>query len=166
MPDPRELLSVSRHLVAASAPSDAAVRRSISTAYYAVFHAVLRRAADLFVGEDRRSEPAYALLYRGFEHTHMRRQLESLDRPTLGDKAKRALGGRSFVSRDMRSFAAAFAGLQDLRTYADYDPQVQLTGLEARTVVEEAADAIDIVGRVPPDELRDVLAYLLFRTRD
>jgi len=53
MPDPAELLSVARLLsTIGSEPrsDDAQLRRAVSTAYCALFHKVLRAAAQCFMG--------------------------------------------------------------------------------------------------------------------
>ena len=68
MPDPAELLGVAKLLsvTGPAPPTDAQLRRAASTAYYAVFHAVLRAAADRFMGAGQASAPGDAILYRGF----------------------------------------------------------------------------------------------------
>jgi len=43
------------------APRQADLRRAISSAYYAVFHAIMAEAADDFVGSTHRHTPRYAL---------------------------------------------------------------------------------------------------------
>jgi uncharacterized protein (UPF0332 family) len=47
--DPIELFRISR-LLASGQPSQEALRRAISTAYYAMFHALANSNADLVVG--------------------------------------------------------------------------------------------------------------------
>ena len=59
--DPSELLDVARLLAAANAnpaPPEGQLRRAISTAYYALFHAVLRAGTQRFTGPGHEAEPA------------------------------------------------------------------------------------------------------------
>ena len=47
-------------------PTQANLRRAVSTAYYAVFHLLARTAADLLIGRTHNS--AWHLAYRALEH--------------------------------------------------------------------------------------------------
>lgn len=51
-------------------PTDEALRRAISTAYYAMFHALAANNADCIVGtaHDLLSRHAWDRVYRGLEH--------------------------------------------------------------------------------------------------
>nr|WP_294517333.1 hypothetical protein [uncultured Rhodopila sp.] len=58
--DPADMLAVARPLAvpATTAPvTQAHLRRAVSTAYYAVFHAVLLAGATRFIGSDKRDTP-------------------------------------------------------------------------------------------------------------
>ena len=72
--NPEHLLAQARVLTAAPSagpPRQVDVRRAISAAYYAVFHAILTAAADEFVGVGQRVKPNYALVYRSIDHRHL-----------------------------------------------------------------------------------------------
>jgi hypothetical protein len=89
MPNPSELLALSRHLSTAADPidlTDARLRRAVSTAYYAVFHTILRAAALRFMGAGQENAAGYAILYRSFDHRHMKTVCEALDVSTLKDR--------------------------------------------------------------------------------
>ncbi|MGB8839834.1 MAG: hypothetical protein WCC64_02080 [Aliidongia sp.] len=103
MPDPFGLLSVARLLLSAGTtpPSDAQLRRAVSTAYYAVFHNILRGAAERFVGPNQDVSAGYRMLYQSFDHRHMKAVCDALDVATLKDTLKRQLG-RESVSQNMR----------------------------------------------------------------
>ncbi|MEA2831742.1 MAG: hypothetical protein QOF22_2490, partial [Bradyrhizobium sp.] len=141
MPDPADLLTVARLLLNAGAapPSDAQLRRAVSTAYYALFHKILRAAVQRFMGADQVGSAGYAILYRSFDHRHMRIICEALAVSKLKDTLKRQLG-RDAVSPDMRNFAYAFPVLQDVRHLADYDP----TALFQQSDVASLIDATEV----------------------
>lgn len=95
MPDSSEPLAVARLLSNASGPdplSNAQMRRAVSTAYYALFHKVLRAAAERFMGPGQENASEFSLLYRSFDHHQMRNTCESLRVSTLKESRKRHLG--------------------------------------------------------------------------
>lgn len=164
MPDPAELLAVARLLCGTGPATDAQLRRAVSTAYYAVFHKVAEAAAQRFVGAAVGSSGAYALLYRAFEHTHMRQTCDALCGSTLAPRHRAALG-RPAVSQDVRDFAGAFAELQVARHQADYDPTAAFAVSDAASLVDAAEVAMQAFDRIAPDEGTDLLALLMVRVR-
>ena len=68
------------------APRQADLRRAISNAYYAVFHAVVTQAADDFVGKSHRASPRYALVYRSVDHQSLRKLCKDVKKTTLPAK--------------------------------------------------------------------------------
>jgi hypothetical protein len=66
-----DLIVTARRLARANPnrPRQADLRRAVSTAYYAVFHALARQCADRFVGTGHnRSRPAWQQVYRALDH--------------------------------------------------------------------------------------------------
>lgn len=167
MLDPSDLLAVARFLSEASTPppSDAQLRRAVSTAYYAVFHQVLRAAANRFMGPDKEQSAGYILIYRSFDHRHVKAVCDSLDVPILRDSLKRQLG-RNALSQDMRDFANIFPTLQDARHRADYDPAAVFLWDDVISLVGSANLAMEALDRADADEQADVLALMLVRTRN
>lgn len=166
MPDPRELLAVARLLAPSDSeagPSDARLRRAVSTAYYAVFHTVLRAATRHFLGE-RRESAAFSLLYRSFDHRHMRQGLDDLRSSTLPRRVRNALG-RQDVSQALNDFANNFVALQDARHLADYDPSSQFELADAISLIDTAEVTIETFDRIASDEQVDLLAFLMVKSR-
>jgi len=151
--DPLDLLAVARLLAADVQPSEAQLRRAVSTAYYALFHRVLQAAAGRFMGLDQENSAGYALIYRSFDHRHIKAVCEGLDVSTLKDSLKRQLG-RNAVSQDMRNFANSFPRLQEARHLADYDPQAVFPHADVLFLIDTAAA-----------EQADILALMLARAR-
>jgi uncharacterized protein (UPF0332 family) len=167
MPDPADLLALARRLSDASGPAppnDAELRRAVSTAYYALFHKVARRAAQRFMGTGHEDTAGFALLHRCFNHGRMKEVCEALQVSTLNKKYKRYLR-RSAVSQDMRDFAAFVPLLQEYRHEADYDPAAQFLPSFVSELVDGAESAMDAFDRVTPDEQADVLALMMVGTR-
>jgi uncharacterized protein (UPF0332 family) len=167
VPDPTDLLAVARLLSSADAsqpPGQAQLRRAVSTAYYAVFHKILRTAADRFAGPDREQSGAYVMLYRSFDHGHMKRICEDLQVSTLRDKIKAQLR-RDSVSQDTRDFAGNFPALQEARHLADYDPTIQFLPSDVASWIDVAEVAIEAFDRIASDEQADVLALLMVRSK-
>src|SRR5258708_2364680 len=67
-------------------PTDAHLRRAVSTAYYALFHKVLRSAAQRFMGPDQERRAGFTILYRSFDHRHMKLVCLALRVSTLKDR--------------------------------------------------------------------------------
>jgi len=160
-------MAVARLLVRVGGPSppnQAQLRRAVSTAYYALFHKVVRAAAARFTGPGQEQSGAYAILYRSFDHGHMKRMCEELQLSTLKDRIKGPLH-RDTVSQDTRDFAGMFPDLQDTRHLTDYDPTVRFLSSDVTSLINATQDAIEAFDRIPADEQADVLALLMVRTR-
>ncbi len=167
MPYPVELLSVARLLLGAGTtppPTDAHLRGAVSTAYYALFHKVLRAATDNFVGAGRTNGAAYPIIYRSFDHQTMRNACESLMASTLSQKTQQLLR-RSKVSQATQDVAGNFPPLQRFRHLADYDPASRFGLSNAVSLVDSAEAAMQAFDRIPADEKLDVLAFLMVRPR-
>ena len=117
MIDPQELIDTCRKLAAATPPpSEADLRRAISTAYYAVFHTLAASNAELIAGQPRSSMSAYAWerVYRRLDHGRARNNLRAV---------------LNLLSPPGAFFVSTFIELQDLRQEADYDPNFTITYL-------------------------------------
>lgn len=167
MSDPSDLLATARLLLSAGSiqpPSEAQLRRAVSTAYYALFHTVLRAGAERFMGDGKRRSAGYSLLYRSFNHGRIKAVCESLDVKTLNKTLQQQLG-RTAVSQEMRNFANAFSALQEARHLADYDPSAKFVFSDSADLVGAANVAMMAFEQVMPDERTDVLALMLVNPR-
>lgn len=111
-------------------PKQAHLRRAVSAAYYAVFHALAKTSADSLVGKtkSRRPNKAWVEVYRGLDHGTVKTACEGA-------------GGVAFP-KGIKDFADAFLQLQAARHSADYDPMIRLSKVEAIGYVMLAHDAI------------------------
>lgn len=112
-------------------PRQAELKRAISAAYYALFHALCISVADLWIGTnpDWRRVDAWVQSYRTLEHGKTRTACSRIQ-----DSEK--------VSQLLRYVAEIFLELQRARHNADYDPYSRFTRAEAMYYIESAELAI------------------------
>lgn len=126
------MIEAARSLFASggSPSSDANLRRAISTAYYAVFHALAKVCADCLVGTDETIRPkkAWVEVYRGLDHGTSKNACEQARNIGFPDEVK--------------EFAAAFRRLQEARHLCDYDPLVRPTEQETEFYVALAQRSV------------------------
>lgn len=146
------------------APRQATLRRAGSTAYYAVFHALLASTAISFVPQDLWK--ARVLFYRALEHSKTRDRCKRLGQNPLGQADQTFLGFPAFP-QELRTFANGFVRLQELRHRCDYDPEFKLTKAKAQAqqIVADAREAIEQLEVANQDARVLFLGYLLFGLR-
>ena len=159
MIDAAELVAVARRLNAGHPPSGESVRRAVSTAYYALFHALVGDAAERFVGAAPTSV-AFEVIYRGFNHADINRVFVAVDKPTLSDAYKRRLR-RQAASRPIRDFAETFIATQELRHLADYNPLIDIAQSEAADLIDGVGAALPNLANADPQEKADLFAIML-----
>jgi len=150
-----DLLAVGSRLARASPskPRQADLRRAVSSAYYAVFHALAKNVADTMIGaaKGNRSEQAWAQAYRGLQHGDARVACEAV---------------RNLVfAQGIKDCAEAFVQLQTARHAADYDPLYRLTRGDALEAVRRAKDAIGALRSARSMDRRAFAVQVLVRKR-
>lgn len=137
----------------AGIPSEANLRRAVSTAYYAAFHALSQSCADSLVGPV--ATPAarehWVNAYRTLDHRQVRNKLSNQR-------------GMANFSVQIQDFAVKFVDLQGQRHSADYDPEASFNTLEVQFLVSDTQDAINVFNAASETERR-LLAVYLFATR-
>lgn len=124
-------------------PRQSDLKRSISTAYYALFHAIAKEAADLLVGGGSvRANKAWNHVYRGLEHGLAKNACKEV--PKLGFPV------------GIVSCASEFIELQEVRHSADYDLHAGFTRAEA---LQWAARAETATGNLRAALRRDRKAF-------
>jgi hypothetical protein len=131
-----DLLDTARALIRRNQnrPTQADLRRSISTAYYALFHRLIDDGIARLASGANQPE-AFG---RAFGHTDMKKICQHLQKSPLPPQITAFFGPA--VPTELKNVAAAFIELQDLRHAADYD--------RGRSPPFSKADARDAVGRV------------------
>lgn len=168
MTDTSGLLAAARLLLGENnkgAPHQARLRRAVSAAYYALFHAIARAATDAAIGARHRKAPRYEIFYRGFEHRRMREGCEAVDKPTMKPKYQQAFG-QATVSQELRDVANAFVNLQKWRHWADYSPSGKMTRSQARDLVDLAEFGVKQLVAAEPEPRKNFLVLLMIAARD
>jgi hypothetical protein len=119
----------------------ALVRRSISTAYYALFHFLLEEATYRVVGASTPLTRRRRIVARAFTHTGMRFALEKVQKPNLAGPLQGYFGLQQ-PPAFARVMGQAFSHAQELRHEADYDLNASLSETDALLLLSEVQTAI------------------------
>lgn len=146
------------------APRQADLRRAISNAYYAVFHAVVTEAADELVGKAYRTSPRYALAYRSIDHRSLRELCGDIRKLTLPAKYS-AYSPRGGFGPDLVALANAVVDLQEKRHLADYDPLYRVNISDAVLAVATARSALQRFSAANRSSRKMFVSLLAFSPR-
>jgi len=151
--NPRDLMEAARALTEPgdAPPTQARLRRAVSTAYYAIFHCLAASAANLFIGTVR--DPAWHRTYRALEH---------------GKARSACLQGQTMreFPPEVCDFAEAFVALQKARQEADY--ALDADTYQDSDVLGYIAFADRAINRFEQADVaakRAFVAHVLFRQR-
>ena len=136
-------------------PRQADLRRAISTAYYAMFHALCDVCATALIGTSSpdRAERAWRQTYRALEHRRVRSACAYAKDPFYS------------FPLGIQEFSRTFATLQNLRHDADYDP---FTRFQRPEVISEISKAELAIRELYGCSLREKAAFaalVLFKLR-
>jgi hypothetical protein len=148
------LIVTARRLARASPqkPRQSDLKRAISTAYYALFQAIAKDAADVLVGAGKdRPGKAWNQTYRALQHGEAKN----------GCVQARNLG----FPESIVVCADAFVVLQESRYSADYDPDHRVLRADALSAITLAEDAIKALKSASRRDRRAFAVLLLFRKR-
>lgn len=155
--NPLELISAARQLASGQSspgqPTDAELRRAVSTAYYALFHTLAGCCADLLVGSElARSDHSLHVLwiqtYRGLNHNIARQRCEK-------DIV------RAFPTA-IQNFAQQFAHMQYQRHEADYNPDASLLSEQVLSLIDETEARITDFQNASEADRRAFACYIMF----
>ena len=124
-----DLIGEARKLLNPTPPAtgvtDAAIRRAVSTAYYAMFHALLAGNANSLVGPPHNpaAVESWTRIYRNTNHRNAYNRLRD---------------NRGRFSPGVLAFANHFCHLQDERHNADYNPGVSFRSTTALNSINQA----------------------------
>ena len=155
--NPQDLIRIAGQLASGAVsggrgrPRQAELRRAISTAYYALFHALALCSANLLAGSNR-GESSWQQTYRALEHGHARNQCDD----------------QSAMNRfplEIQFFARQFVAMQNQRQRADYSPTATFSRERVMLLIGEAGDAIDSLENATAADRRAFAIHVLFRRR-
>jgi uncharacterized protein (UPF0332 family) len=164
--NPNHLFEQAEKLIVRSAgrPRQVDIRRAISAAYYAIFHAIITAATDQFMGMTNRDESRYGLVYRSVDHTWLRKLCEEVQKPTLSSKFRRHAPMPGFGA-NIIAFAGATEDLQEKRHSADYDVMIRMNSSDAALAIDTARAALARFSKASEPERLAFLSLLLFPPR-
>jgi hypothetical protein len=147
-----ELLEQAENLLTMP-PNQANLRRSVSAAYYSVFHLLVRAASKQW------SDPLYqARIGRLFEHGRMKK---------VAAEVGKRLVNTNRGDHDLAIIVEEFIRLQEARHYADYNLANPLSESSARQFADAAKKVFVAWQRTQgTKEAREFLFSMLFRERD
>ena len=138
-------------------PTQADLRRAVSSAYYAVFHLLVSETTLHWSRDSSRDA-----LGRMFEHSLMKKASSRIS----DSKQFPFLGEDPAVVQRLRKVAKSFVELQDWRHVADYDNGRLWTHLESLREVTTAARAFSAWQSIKHEKIaQDYLVSLLIKPR-
>lgn len=160
---PHSFLEVAENLawIDKGRPKQASLRRSISTAYYALFHLLIQTALDQLLGAekslDRRRIRERAA--RWFEHHQMAATCEIFKAPVVVPKMSDLIPRPA--SRELQSVARIFVELQQARHEADYDPAKLYNRQMVSSLLDNAKEAFQFFKQASKDPMWSLFLLML-----
>jgi hypothetical protein len=150
-----ELLIEARLRVAGPAPSQAALRRGVSDAYYPLFHAIGFEIARAYPSS------VQAGAKRILDHVKAKKMAPWIN----GNRTLPALSRIAACPENLFPVAKNFCLLQEARHVADYDERQPLTKTEVEALIQRAdlsLQALDVARDECPNELYAFVLSLVF----
>lgn len=176
MINPQHLLAVARDLANLDShrPRQASLRRAVSSAYYALFHLLIRSSVNAQVGfgPTATHREIGETMVRWFTHTRMAVVCGQFTGPVVPSRLRKVLPrgqqGAALVptSTALQSVTRAFLDLQQARHDADYDPSKHFTRQGVLTQVDQAEQAFKDWDVASADPFRPVFLLLLLTGDD
>ena len=144
-------------------PRQASLRRSVSTAYYALFHLLIDEATRNW------NRPAQrALLARAFEHGRMKQACDKQVRElgTLMRTVPPPRPDQLAIAQRLDQTCTTFIQTQQQRHTADYDNSKEWTRTEVLSLIANVTTAFANWRQIRNEDLaQDFLVYLLAKDR-
>jgi hypothetical protein len=145
-------------------PRQVDIRRAISAAYYATFHATITAAADQFIGVTNRDTSRYGLVYRSVSHAWLRDLCKEVQKPNLPNRFRPHAPSDGF-GPNITAFAAAVVELQEKRHAADYDVMIRMNKSDAVLAISTAKAALRRFNNASKARRLAFISVLLFPPR-
>ncbi len=132
-------------------PRQIMLRKAISAAYYALFHALCSSNANTLVGTLLPANRlAWLRTYRALDHGPAKNRMEQ---------------HRASLPFGIRTFATSFADLPEQRHQADYDPDATFRRSDVIALIDRAESAIQVFHAADSSERRTLPILVLLRDR-
>jgi hypothetical protein len=158
---PEQLISQAEFLIRSTDSNEANVRRAVSSAYYALFHLLVRDAVANWNQADHRSR-----LARIFDHKRMKDASTAILKEIGSVRNAESVDPEQAIRFRLATVAQAFVDLQQARHKADYDIAEPFQPLDAAVDVAQSRLAFLTWAEVRDEPLAQGYLYtLLFKDR-
>lgn len=158
---PEQLIAQAEFLLREATTNEANVRRSVSAAYYALFHLLIRDAVKNWKHADHHSR-----LARTFDHKRMKDASTAMLKEGGRAQSTEAANPEQTVRFNLSIVCQNFVELQQARHRADYDVEEAFNPLDAAVHVAQTRLAFGYWAKVKDDPLAQGYLYsLLFKDR-
>ncbi|MFO0842980.1 MAG: hypothetical protein U0797_11390 [Gemmataceae bacterium] len=130
-------------------PRQVNLRRAVSSAYYALFHALTDQACRQMLGAGHAEAPYRHAAARGFGHGAMRQACAAFAGGTLKAGVAKGLPATFAVPDELKVLARTFVEVQDQRHAADYDRTERFRRSDVLTLVDQAEAALAAFAGLP-----------------
>lgn len=128
-------------------PRQANLRRSVSTAYYAVFHYLVDEVCRAQIGTQNSQKEYRHALTRAFAHASMKEACTSFAGGTLKQAIvkgfPRDAKGNYPIPIEVQDIASTFVELQQKRHQADYDLSERFRKVEVLALIDQAKTHVE-----------------------
>jgi hypothetical protein len=159
--NPDHLLEQAARLVTPprrGAPRQTDLRRAISNAYYALFHAIVTQATDELFGRPQRGTQEYQTAFRRVEHRKLKRVCDDIAKTNLPRK-------HLIFGADLTGVASVVIDLYEKRHSADYDPLYRVSSSDADSAVRAARAALSSFRSLSREKQRIFSSLIALPTR-
>ena len=139
-------------------PSNARLRRSVSSAYYALFHAIALAVVEHVLPQGGLDERLG--LTRSIDHSAIAQVCQLMVGEIRAPEHAEATVLQARASQDVMDIATIFPQLQEARFGADYDHHWEITKAAALSWVQLSRAAIERLGRLTSARSAEVQAFL------
>lgn len=150
-------------------PKQVNLRRSVSAAYYAVFHFLVDESCRAQLGTQHQLAGYRDALSRAFSHTAMRAACNSYRSGSLKPTVLKSLplvGGKYSIPAAIQNLAGTFAELQEKRHLADYDRSERFRRSDVQALIEQAVKHVEDFSQLPASADRTFFLCCLWAYKD
>ena len=136
-------------------PSQSSLRRAVSTAYYAMFHALAQNGADMLVGArpEFRTSPSWQNVYRSLEHAGAKKLF--LHWTVM-----------AHFPAAIQEFGDTFVEMQGNRHEADYNPHARFAKPFVMSAIDNVERVIAGFKNAGREDLRALALCIFFKPRN
>jgi hypothetical protein len=143
-------------------PRQVNLRRAVSSAYYAMFHAFIDQACRMMLGTRHTERSFRYVLGRAFTHGTMKQTCAAFASGTLKAAVAKGLPATFSIPAEIKDPAKTFVDVQEQRHMAEYDRTERFRRSDVLTLVAQVDAALQtFLSLAPSIEKKFFLACLL-----